>query len=202
MTHTHWFYRTRGSAGISEDSGLIIECLGERMMFKLTRASVTAESLQIYKNTGFEQQRSVSESRGLLLWHIRGVWLFVPPAKARDPEGFCPTLFPTFRCQSCHVVLKPDQSCRRQTHTWINRIHAHTVKYSTLSVGVYILMSLHNKRAVPGRSLPVPFSSANFWMRLSMPIFSTFCLNSSWTCSKEEQKDFVVFVTISVKEVL
>lgn len=36
---------------------------------------------------------------------------------------------------------------------------------------------------VPGRSLPVPFCSANFWMRLSMPMFSTFCLNSSWTCS-------------------
>lgn len=32
---------------------------------------------------------------------------------------------------------------------------------------------------VPGLSLPVPFCSANFWMRLSMPMFSTFCLNSS-----------------------
>lgn len=40
--------------------------------------------------------------------------------------------------------------------------------------------------AVPGRSLPVPFDSANFWMRLSMPMFSTFCLNSSWTCSRAE----------------
>lgn len=35
------------------------------------------------------------------------------------------------------------------------------------------------KKIVPGLSLPVPFCSANFWTRLSMPMFSTFCLNSS-----------------------
>ncbi len=45
---------------------------------------------------------------------------------------------------------------------------------------------------LPGLSLPVPFCSANFLMRLSMPMFSTFCLNSSWTCSRAEQTDYLV----------
>lgn len=48
---------------------------------------------------------------------LRRVRLLVPLAQTGNSESFCSSLFPSFRCQSCDVVLKPNQSCRKQATT-------------------------------------------------------------------------------------
>lgn len=74
-----------------------------------------------YKTTHKRTQINISYNRdfakvcfGFPGVSLRRVRLLVPLAQTGNSESFCSSLFPSFRCQSCDVVLKPNQSCRKQ----------------------------------------------------------------------------------------
>lgn len=105
-------------------------------------------------------------------------------------KAFARLFFPPSGAKAVMYSSKP---ARAAEHQHMHPLFAHFF---------YVLLRLHDTvwkawdlsllmqaawQAAPGLSLPVPFCSANFWIRLSMPMFSTFCLNSSWTCRRAQK---------------